>query len=140
MSKRIVTVKSVTNVDLQSLQNSAGAAGDILMAAIAELARTGKFDRDDSSSRCAAAMTSTHSFEQHDQARGTQTQFTCSKISICVCQNINGCDEPCNRRHASHLVGLQCGPIGADFERRGSLQSVSEAPRASGSLRTLWSL
>ena len=47
MAKKIVTVKSVTNAELQSLQNAAGAAGDIEMAAIAELARTGEFDGDD---------------------------------------------------------------------------------------------
>ena len=47
MTKRTVTVKSVSDDDLQGLQNSAGAAGDIIMAAIAELARTGKFDGDE---------------------------------------------------------------------------------------------
>lgn len=47
MTKRTVTVKSVSDDDLQGLQNSAGAAGDIIMAAIAELARTGEFDGDE---------------------------------------------------------------------------------------------
>jgi hypothetical protein len=47
MTKKNITVKSVTESELQSLQNAAGAAGDIEMAAIAELARTGEFDGDD---------------------------------------------------------------------------------------------
>lgn len=47
MARKIVTVKSVTDAELQLLQNAAGAAGDIEMAAIAELARVGKFDGDD---------------------------------------------------------------------------------------------
>lgn len=47
MAKKIVTMKTVTDKDLQELQNSAGRAGDILMAAMAELARTGEYDVDD---------------------------------------------------------------------------------------------
>jgi uncharacterized tellurite resistance protein B-like protein len=47
MAKKIVTMKSVTDADLQSLQNSAGQASDVEMAAIAELARVGAIDGDD---------------------------------------------------------------------------------------------
>jgi hypothetical protein len=42
-----MTKKIVTDAELQSLQNGAAAAGDIEMAAIAELARTGEFAGDD---------------------------------------------------------------------------------------------
>ena len=47
MSKRIITVWSITNAELQRLQKLASAAGDFEMAAIAELARVGEFDGDD---------------------------------------------------------------------------------------------